>query len=131
MLLDTQVLVWTRFGGGQLGRRARRAIDRAVQAGDVAVSAISFWEIGMLQNKGRLTLLRDIPSWREALIEDGLVEIPVDGAIAARAGLLPDMYGDPADRIIIATALEGHRLMTSDRHILEWRGPLNRLDATE
>ena len=90
MLLDTQVLVWTRFGGGQLGRRSRRAIDRAVQAGDVAISAISFWEIGMLQSKGRLTLLRDIPSWREALIEDGLVEIPVDGSIAVRAGLLQD-----------------------------------------
>ena len=131
MLLDTQVLVWTRFGGGRLGRRARRAIDRAVQAGDVAVSAISFWEIGMLQNKGRLTLLRDIPSWREALIEEGLVEVPVDGSIAVRAGLLQDLHGDPADRIIIATALEGHRLVTGDRRILDWPGNLNRLDATE
>ena len=131
MLLDTQVLVWTRFGGGRLGRQARRTIDRAVQAGDVAVSAISFWEIGMLQDKGRLTLLRDISSWRESLIEDGLVEIPVDGAIAVRAGLLPDMHGDPADRIIVATALGGHRLVTSDRRILDWPGPLYRLDATE
>ena len=85
----------------------------------------------MLQDKGRLTLLRDIPSWREALIEDGLVEIPVDGSIATRAGLLTDMHGDPADRIIVATALEGHRLVTSDRHILDWPGNLNSLDATE
>ena len=85
----------------------------------------------MLQDKGRLTLLRDISSWRESLVEDGLVEIPVDGAIAVRAGLLPDLHGDPADRIIVATALGGYRLVTSDRRILDWPGPLYRLDATE
>ena len=85
----------------------------------------------MLLEKGRLALLQDIVSWREELVEDGLVEIPVTGAIAARAGLLPNLHGDPADRIIIATALEGHRLVTGDRRILDWPGNLNRLDATE
>ncbi len=131
MLLDTHTLLWVRFGGGRLGRRARRAIDRGVQAGDVAVSAISFWELGMLQEKGRLAVLQDIASWRDELLEDGLVEISVTGAIAVRAGLLRDLHGDPADRIIVATALEGHRLVTSDRRILDWPGNLNRLDATE
>ncbi|MCY4450122.1 MAG: type II toxin-antitoxin system VapC family toxin [Chloroflexi bacterium] len=130
MLLDTHTLLWVRLGGGRLGRQARRAIDRAVQARDVAVSAISFWELGMLQEKGRLAVLQDIASWREELLEAGLVEISVTGIIAARAGVLPDLHGDPADRIIIATALEGHRLVTSDRRILDWPGNLNRLDAT-
>ncbi len=130
MLLDTHTLLWVRLGGGRLGRRARRAIDRAVQTRDVAVSAISFWELGMLQEKGRLAVLQDIASWREELLEAGLVEISVTGIIAARAGVLPDLHGDPADRIIIATALEGHRLVTSDRRILDWPGNLNRLDAT-
>ena len=83
----------------------------------------------MLHEKRRLTLLRDIASWRQSLLQDGLVEVPVDGGIAVRAGLLPDMHGDPADRIIVATALEGHRLVTSDDRILDWPGDLSRLDA--
>ena len=60
-----------------------------------------------------------------------MIEIPVDGEIAIRAGLLPDVHGDPADRILIATALEGHQLATADQQVLDWPGPLSRLDARE
>ena len=73
----------------------------------------------------------DLDAWRHDLLEQGLVEIPVDGGVAARAGLLPNMHGDPADRIILATALEGHRLVTADSLILDWPGRLSRLDARE
>ena len=55
----------------------------------------------------------------------------MDGAIAARAGLLPDLPGDPADRLIVATALEGHRLVTADRRMLDWPGQLSLLRATK
>ena len=65
------------------------------------------------------------------MLDKGVIEIMVDGGIAARAGLLPDVHGDPADRIIIATALEGHRLMTADQRILDWSGSMSRLDARE
>ena len=41
------------------------------------------------------------------LLDQGLIEIPVDGGIAARAGLLPDMHGDPADRIIVGNRYGG------------------------
>ena len=85
----------------------------------------------MLHEKGRFTLLRDASSWRDALLREGLTEIPVDGAIAARAGGLPDMHGDPADRLIVATALEGHRLVTGDQRLLDWPGRLERIDARE
>ncbi len=131
ILLDTQVLLWQRFGYGDLGRRARGAIDRASARGNVAVSAITFWEVGMLHARGRLTLLRDIPAWRADLLRDGLIEIPVDGAIATRGGLLPDLHGDPADRLILATALEGHQLVTADARLLDWPGAVRRLDARE
>ena len=43
---------------------------------------------------------------------------------------LVDFHRDPADRIIVATALQGHQLVTEDRRILAWPGPLNRLRAT-
>ena len=85
----------------------------------------------MRVQKGWLGFLLDLEAWRRDLLNQGLIEIPVDGVIAARAGLLTDMHGDPADRIIVATALEGHQLVTADQRILHWSGHLSRLDATE
>ena len=85
----------------------------------------------MLQAGGKIALQVDIHSWREGLLDEGLIEIPVDGGIAVRAGLLQDMHGDPADRLIVATALEGHQLVTADRRILDWPGQLSRLRATD
>ncbi|WP_420634495.1 type II toxin-antitoxin system VapC family toxin [Candidatus Palauibacter sp.] len=130
ILLDTQILIWIRIGDGRLGKRALRRIDRALQQGDMAVSAISFWEIAMLQEKGRLEIRQDVAAWRRNLLRDGLVEIPVDGATGIRATRLPGFHSDPADRLIVATALEGHRLLTADRRILDWPGKLNRIDAS-
>ena len=51
MLLDTHVLLWFRTGSQRLGQRAREAVERAWAADDVAVSAISFWELAMLVEK--------------------------------------------------------------------------------
>ncbi len=83
----------------------------------------------MLIQKGRISLPIALDSWRRDLLDYGLAEIPVDAEIAARAGFLPNLHGDPADRIIVATALQGHTLVTSDRRILDWPGQLPRLDA--
>ena len=96
-----------------------------------AFSAISLWEIGMLQQKNRLNVIPNLTAsqWRETLLAEGFREIPVDSVIAARAGELPDLHGDPADRIIVATALEGHLVITSDRRILDWPHELDRFDA--
>lgn len=94
------------------------------------MSAVTFWEIAMLQNKGRIEWHGQVGQWRQSLIEEGLVEIPMNGLIGIRAAKLADFHGDPADRQIVATALEGgHRLVTADRKILRWTGPLNRVSA--
>ena len=129
LLLDTNALIWLRTGDDRLGRTARRALNNALDNGDLAVSAMTLWEVAMLKSKGRLDFPEDVRLWRQEMLDEGLVEIPVDGAIATRAGLLPNMHGDPADRIIIATALEGHQLVTTDRRILNWPGALDRIDA--
>ena len=112
-----------------MGDRARRTVEDAWLGGDAAVSAISFWEIAVLHDRGRLKMLRDIASWRSELLAEGLVEIPVDGGTGIRGAGLAHFHGDPADRLIVASTLDGHRLVTADRQILGWRGPLNCLDA--
>ena len=131
ILLDTHVLVWLLSDDRRIGKQTREAVDRSWARGEAAISAITFWEVAMLENTGRLSLLADIGAWRTSLLEEGLVEIAVDGEVGIRAGLLQDLHGDPADRLIVATALEGHQLVTADHRLLEWPGHLSRLRATE
>ena len=131
ILLDTHVLIWSRQDDAPIGPQCRELIELSLAEGDLAASAFSFWEVAMLSEKGRLEVARDIFSWRNGLLEDGLFEIPVDGQIGIRANNLPNFHPDPADRIIVATALEGHRLITADEMILNWGGNLDRLDARE
>ncbi len=131
ILLDTQVLVWLAVDDRRLGAQTRDVIDIAWSESQAAVSAISFWELAMLHEKRRLTLLRYIVSWRQDLLRDGLIEVAVDGEIGIRAAHSADFHADPADRIIVATALEGHQLLTADQKVLDWPGQVSRLDARE
>ena len=130
ILLDTHVLVWLDEGAPALGPAARAHADLAMRGLDLAVSAVSFWELAMLSAKGRLGVRRPLGAWRRGLIDMGVRELPVDGEIAMAAGELDDLHGGPADRFIVATALrEGATLMTADRKILDWPGELRRIDG--
>lgn len=131
LLLDTHVMLWLRLGDARLGSDTRREIDRAWQSGGVGVSALSFWEVAMLKAKGRIQFPEDVGLWRREQLEQGVVEIVVDGEIGIRAVNLSDFHSDPADRLIVATALGGHCLVTADRRILGWSGGLSCMRATE
>jgi len=128
-LLDTHALIWLDQDDPALGSEARKRADLALQQGKLAVSAISFWETAMLVAKGRLTMTLPATAWRRDLLGLGLVEIPVDGDIGIAAAQL-DLYGDPADRLIVATAqLKGATLLTADQPLLQWDNTLVRFDA--
>ncbi len=103
ILLDTCTLLWLASDQSQLSSQATRLISE--QAGFLFVSAITALEIGLKQRKGRLTL--PLPAERyyaAALAQHGLLEIAIDGVIAARSTMLPPLHADPADRILVATA---------------------------
>ena len=128
-ILDTHVCIRLVNRERRIGPQSGRQIREAIANGTIAFSAISIWEIAMLSQKGRLDSNMTADQWRQELLDRGLREIPVDGIIAARAGSLENIHGDPADRIIIATALAGHQLITDDADILNWNGPLKRFPA--
>lgn len=130
-LIDTHVLLWRERGDRRLGSGTRGEIDLALRESNAAVSTISFWEVAMRVQKNQLDFYLEPHSWRLDLMAQGLAEIPIDGNITVRAGLLPDIHGDPCDRLIVATALEGHELITADERILSWPGQLTRLDARQ
>lgn len=131
ILLDTHALVWMDADDPSLGRAARRAIQHAWEAQQMAVSAVSFWECAMLHSRGRITLPKSPLAWRGDLIAAGLVEWPVDGEIAIQAADLVMQHKDPADRFIVATAISRRAaLLTADARLLEWKHALKRVDAT-
>jgi len=129
ILPDTHTLIWYTTLNPRLGPLADRRIREAIADRDAAFSAISVWEVALLLARRRLTLDVTALQWRQNLLEAGLIEIPVDGMIAARSVNLADFHADPADRIIMATAQAGHQLITDDRDILNWSGELDRFPA--
>ena len=130
ILLDTHALIWLDTADRRLGRKTRALIEKQWAENKVAVSAISFWEAGMLTERGRFRPAVPIAEWRVRWLDAGLLEFPLDGAILVRAldlGALPE---DPADRFIAATALaEQARLVTADEKILAWQHAMARHDA--
>jgi PIN domain nuclease of toxin-antitoxin system len=130
VLLDTHTLVWLVAQPDRLGRQALRLAEKAQSKSCLHVSAISFWEIAMLVQRGALKLRTSPDQWRADVLRLGVQETGVDGRIAIRATELMGFHPDPADRIITATALElGATLLTADAVLLEWRGKLKRQDA--
>jgi PIN domain nuclease of toxin-antitoxin system len=105
IVLDTATWIWRASDPKRLTTSARRAIDEAERA---LVSAISVWEVAMLVAKRRIQLDRPVEQWVDiALALPGIQLAPLEPAIAVRSAKLPgDFHPDPADRIIVATALE-------------------------
>jgi PIN domain nuclease of toxin-antitoxin system len=130
ILLDTHTLIWLQAGSERMGNRARKLIDRGLAEDELAVSSISFWEISMLALKNRLALAVPPDQLRSELLDNGLVEVPLNGEIAIAAANIQNFHQDPADRFILATATAAAAtLVTADSRILEWKGRLKRQDA--
>jgi PIN domain nuclease of toxin-antitoxin system len=121
IVLDTHALIWWLSDPDRVPAKARRLIDAAVKAAEpIAVSSISFWEVAMLVERQRLVLSIHVDTWIasvEAL--QFLTFVPVDNRIALRAVHLADFpHRDPADRMIVATALAlGATLVTADERL--------------
>ena len=134
-VLDTHVWIWLVNGGPErLIEGALNGIRRASANSALAISAISVWEVAMLESKGRLQLQMDSLEWvAEATRRAGLRVLPLSPEIAVASTRLPgDLHGDPSDRIIAATARhESAILVTRDRALLGYaaRGYLRAIEA--
>lgn len=116
-ILDTHVWIWWLGGDPRLSQAAREAVEASDEIG---ISTVSVWELATLERLGRLRPLPDIRTWvRRALAREGVSSVAVTADIALAAGSIPTPFpGDPADRIIYATALVADaRLISGDRRI--------------
>ncbi len=124
LLLDTHAWIWFVTGQAKsFERRTWNAIDRACGRGQCAVSVISVWELGMLTAKGRLTLGLSPGEWVKHAFDNSPISlVPLSPEAALEASYLPGpFHGDPADRLLVATARQLRaRLVTSDEKILDY-----------
>ncbi len=124
LLLDTHCWIWAQLGLLQrLSRAALQAIRNSESEGNLRVSVISIWELALLEKRGRVALPMNIRTWVEqALNKPGIAVAPLTAEIAIESVHLPgELHGDPADRMLVATArVLGATLMTKDARLLQY-----------
>jgi PIN domain nuclease of toxin-antitoxin system len=121
VVLDTHVVHWWAAEPGRLSPAATKAVS---EADELAVSAISWFELAWLARHERITLTIPVRSWLEQLAYQ-VRTVGITPSIAETAVSLPSSFpGDPADRLIYATAIEhGWRLVTKDERLRAHRHP--------
>ncbi len=123
ILLDTHVWIWLVNGDKTLLPKTRKLINETAKKGKIFISAISVWELSMLDVKGRITLGTPCLEWvHRSLALPGMHYAALSPEIAVESSHLPGTFhGDPADRMIVATArVEGYTLLTRDTQILSY-----------
>ncbi len=123
IVLDTHVLLWALLKPEELSENVKHQIDLAQDNSQLFLSSISLWEIAMLKFKKRINIYEPIKDFLESITNIPGVSIKdISPEIASESVLLMDnFHGDPADRIIVATAkCYGATLLTRDQKILTW-----------
>lgn len=121
VVLDSHVVHWWSAEPDRISGAAAKALS---EADELAVAAISWFELAWLAKHERIVVAIPIRSWLEQLAAE-VCTLPITPAIAGAAVSLPSSFpGDPADRLIYATAIEhGSRLITKDRKLRAHRHP--------
>jgi PIN domain nuclease of toxin-antitoxin system len=124
LLLDTHCWIWAQLGLiQQLSRAALQSIKDAEREGNLRISVISIWELAMLEKRGRVALPMNVQMWVEqALSKPGIAVAPLTPEIAIESVHLPgEIHGDPADRMLVATArVLRAKLVTKDAQLIRY-----------
>ena len=131
ILLDTHAALWFATEDTTLGNISRSLALQALADSQLAISAISFWEIALLIAERRLDSLDSAQDVRLSMLDAGIIELPLTGDVCVQAVALAGLPGDPADRFIVATAIShGATLLTADEALLNWPRAIQRQDAS-
>lgn len=113
VLLDTHIFLWLLLDADHLSENTRTLITQAAQESTLCLSAISIWEIALLDKGRRIALQQPFRQWiGESLKTPGLelIELSVD-ILCESVDLPGSFHKDPADRMIVATARVNNLLL--------------------
>jgi PIN domain nuclease of toxin-antitoxin system len=126
LLLDTHLLLWAAGEPKKLSSAARRLINDKRHT--LCFSAASLWEIAIKHSLGRNDFHVDPGILRRGLLENGYVEVPVDGEHAIAVTVLPPLHKDPFDRILLVQAVVGGMLLlTADAKVAQYPGSVRKM----
>lgn len=106
VLLDTHMWVWWLTPDSPLSRAERAALDAEAARRELFLSAISLWETQVLHAKQRLELPLPFADWLARAADERVITVlPLSVEVVFALDALPAAFhGDPADRLIVATA---------------------------
>ena len=123
IVLDTHVWIWLLEQTGDLSEENIARINQTAKNKQIIIAAISLWEISLLAAKKRILFKDDVLTWlNKGLLHPGIMVSPITPEIAVQSYKLPgSFHGDPADRLIVATARVNNAvLLTRDNDILRY-----------
>lgn len=109
-LLDTHALLWFFHNDPKLSKSAKDTICSDV---GISVSIASMWEIAIKKSIGKLSIPESLSDLERACIRNDIDILPIKIAYLERIGILPQIHGDPFDRLILATSMEEHLTLIS------------------
>jgi PIN domain nuclease of toxin-antitoxin system len=126
ILLDTHIWLWYLLGDKRLNKKQKVGLDNPDN--ELFLSPVSIWEAHLLIERGRLAVKGTPASWiKSALSEFSLKEAPLTFPIALRSRRLNFDHGDPADRFLVATALENKLVFATADETLRKTGAVDLL----
>ena len=123
ILLDTHVWVWFISNPELLSKAAKKAIHAAMEQKAIVISSISAWEVALLVAKKRLKFTMSVTDWITKSERLPFFQfLPVDNSVAVKSVNLPHpLHRDPADRLIIATAITiAAPVVTKDEKLIDY-----------
>jgi PIN domain nuclease of toxin-antitoxin system len=126
LLPDTPLLLWATGYSKRLSGAARKLFDDPDN--EIYFSAASLWEIAIKSARGDDDF-KVHPSWfRRKLLDNGYIELAITSEHVVAVYGLPPVHKDPFDRLLIAQAtVEGILLLTVDRQLAKYPGPIRKV----
>ena len=118
LLLDTHIWLWSALDSQRLSGRVAKEL--AKEENELWLSAISVWELSVLERKGRIRVPQGVAEWVETSVRDlELIEAPITIEVALAIPNINFSHGDPADHFLAASAkVFSLTLVTADENLL-------------
>ena len=126
LLPDTHLILWAYDDPDKLSKLALEFIDDTHN--ELYFSSLSIWETAIKSALHKKDFRVDARALRRGLLANGYSELPITGEHAVATYSLPLIHKDPFDRLLIAQAtVEGITLLTSDRQVAKYPGPIRKV----